>query len=403
MKVTIDKLNYMGKGICRYNNKVMFVPYTLPKDEVLVTTFKESKRYDDARVVKFIKKSDSHIKPLCPYYERCGGCNYMHTSYESELDFKLNNIREIFNNNGFYPEIMEITSGERFYYRNKVTLNVTSNKLCYFMEKSHEAVFISECVLCDHKINDIIKVLLSIDLSNVLRVTIRNFVNSMVIFEVRDDVNLDISKLSLVDNVLIKNGENYKVVKNDSYLISRISDFTFHVEKDSFFQVNKFLTAKLYDKILDFLEPSTEDSVLDLYCGSGSIGIYVSRMVHDVIGVEINRESIKSANINKEINGISNISFINGDVSKVINDVRKVDKVIVDPPRSGLDKNTIDNLIRLRPQRIVYVSCNIHSLVKNLKDLSKYYDVIKVNPVDMFACSYHLECVSLLQRKDFEK
>ena len=176
-----------------------------------------------------------------------------------------------------------------------------------------------------------------------------------------------------------------------------IGDYKFKISPDSFFQVNTVQAKKLYDKVLEYLEPNN-DSVLDLYCGTGTIGIYVSKYCKKVYGIEINKYAVEDAFINKKINNVDNIDFKCLDTSD-INIKEKYDKIIVDPPRSGLDKKTINFLLNSESKRIVYVSCDPVTLSRDLELLSEKYNVIEITPVDMFSRTYHVENICLIERK----
>ena len=223
----------------------------------------------------------------------------------------------------------------------------------------------------------------------------------MVIFKLSKDRDFS-SFLKLkndVDNIIIYQNKEYKTIYGDGFIVDKIGDYLYKISPDSFFQVNTSLATLLYSKVLEYLNPSKCDNVLDLYCGAGTIGIFVSRFAKSVKGIEINKYAVEDANYNKKINNVDNISFECLSTSFVSKFKDKFDSVIVDPPRSGLDKKTIDYLINLKAKKIVYVSCDPITLARDLEILKDYYEVKEITPFDMFSNTYHVECVSILQKK----
>lgn len=392
----IEKLNHNGFGIGYIDGKVTFVKNTLIGDEVEVAITKEHKTYNEAKVTKYLTKSPLHKVPICPYADKCGGCTYQIMSYEEEISQKQKVVEELLGKKA------QIIKCDNYNYRNKITLKVKNGKIGFFEEGTHNLVSIDNCYLCTEKINKIIKELLTIELSNIYEITIREGEETIVILYTTGPTNIDISNLINADNILLKDKE-YHILKGKSYINTNIGKYKYIIEKDSFFQVNKYLTQKLYDKALEYLHPRDDDVLLDLYCGAGTIGIYLASSVERVVGIELNEYSIASAEKNKKLNNIPNINFINADVAKAINKVKMATKVVVDPPRKGLDKNTINNIKRLYPARIIYISCNVHTLARDIKLLEDFYTLESYTIVDMFKGTYHTEIVSVLQRNDYEE
>ncbi len=391
----IEKLNHNGFGIGYIDGKVTFVKNTLVGDEVEVLITKEHKTYNEAKVTKYLTKSPLHKVPICPYADKCGGCTYQMMSYEEELSQKQKVVEELLGKKS------QIIKCDNYNYRNKITLKVKNGKIGFFAEGTHNLVSIDKCYLCTEKINKIINELLTIDLSNIYEITIREGEETIIILYNTGPTNIDISHLKNADNILLKD-EDYHILKGKSSITTNIGKYKYIIEKDSFFQVNKYLTQKLYDKALEYLHPRDDDVLLDLYCGAGTIGIYFASSVERVIGIELNEYSVASANKNKNLNNIPNINFINADVAKAINKVKMATKVVVDPPRKGLDKNTINNIKRLYPARIIYISCNVHTLARDIKLLEDLYTLESYTIVDMFKGTYHTEIVSVLQRNNYE-
>ena len=276
------------------------------------------------------------------------------------------------------------------HYRNKVTLKV-QNKVGYYGNRSNKFIGVNECELVSDKINELISILNKQDLSDVSSITIKDFDSLMLIVT----GNMDISSFEELVDVVYMNGQ---LVKGCSYVETSLNGLKFRVSKDSFFQVNRYLTEKLYETAIDYLEASSDEVVLDLYSGTGTISLLLSKYFKRVIGIEINEEAVLCANMNKKINAIDNVLFICGDASLEIANI-KADKLIVDPPRSGLTKEGISDILKMNPKVMVYISCDPITLARDLKLLGVSYDVVSVTPVDMFPNTYHVENVVKLVRK----
>lgn len=385
--VRIEKLDHFGRGIAKVNNIPIFVENSLIGEEVEILITKEKKNYMEGVVIDYIKKSPLRVKSNCPYYDKCGGCDLLHLSYIEQLKYKENKVKEIIKKFSGLECINNIVSSKQFNYRNKITLQV-KNGIGYFQKKSNDIINIDNCLLVDNKINEIINKLKKIDVSDVKKIVVRvTNLESMVVFYGKINLKIDLD----VDTIII----NDKVFKGNGYIREEINDFKFIISPTSFFQVNNIGMINIYNKVLEYVDGG---NVLDLYCGTGTIGIYVSKKANKVLGIELNKEAIKDALINKKLNNINNIDFISGDVGTILskNDF-KADIIIVDPPRAGLDNKSIDNIIKIRPRKIIYVSCDPVTLARDLNILKEKYDVIEITPFDMFGNTYHVECVCLLK------
>ena len=364
--VKIEKLDHFGRGIAKVNNMPIFVENSLVDEEVEAIITKEKKNYMEGVVIDYIKKSPLRVKSNCPYYDKCGGCDLLHLSYIEQLKYKENKVKEIIKKFSGLECVNNIVGSKQFNYRNKITLQV-KNGIGYFQKKSNDIVNIDYCLLVDDKINLIINGLKKIDVSDVKKIVIRvTNLESMVVFYGNINSNIDLD----VDTIII----NGKVIKGNGYIREEINDFKFIISPTSFFQVNNVGMINIYNKVLEYVDGG---NVLDLYCGTGTIGIYVSKKANKVLGIELNKEAIKDALINKKLNSINNIDFISGDVGTVLSQNKfKSDIVIVDPPRAGLDSKSIDNIIKIKPKKIIYVSCDPVTLARDLNILKEKYDVI---------------------------
>lgn len=365
-------LDHFGRGIIKDGGKVIFVEDALTDEIVTIEIIKSKKNYSEAKVIKYIKKSPFRVNPPCPYYGKCGGCDIMHMNYEKQLEFKENKVKEIMTKFKLNVIIKPIIKTNQFNYRNKITLQ-NNGKLGYYQRNSNDIVEIKECLIAKKEIN---KALSKLD---------------------KDSIQ--------VNRLVIRAGNEIMLSTcgKENPIQDKIGNFTFQISPTAFFQVNSEGTIKLYDKILEYANLKGTENVLDLYCGIGTIGIYLSPYARRVVGIEINEESVKDANINKEINRTSNIIFKAGAVEKVITDLSfQSDIVIVDPPRSGLDKVTTDKLKEFSSSKIIYVSCDPVTLARDLNNLSDKYEVKEITPVDMFPNTHHVECVTLLSLRSIK-
>ena len=373
-RVKILKLDHQARGIAKINNKVIFIPYSLPNEIVDVEIIENKKNYMLGKIINIVSEHD-RVKPMCPYFGICGGCDLQNYPYSKQLEFKYNKVVEIMDkyaklNKDIINDI--VPSIDIYNYRNKVTFKYNGS-IGYFKKNSNDIVNIDYCHIASFHINRLIDVLNTLDIK---------------------------------DNVVVKSGINDLIIK-DGVCINGLDvtyDFgilKYLVGKDSFFQINTKQAINMYNKILDLCDLSINDTVLDLYCGTGSIGLYLAHKCKLVIGVEIVKESIDYAIKNMEINNISNAKFYCGDAGSVLSKLDVLpDIVIVDPPRSGLDALAINNVIKLNSKKIIYVSCDPMTLARDLNILKEYYNIKSITPFDMFPQTYHVECVVLLERKD---
>ncbi len=397
MEVKIDRLDHQGRGIAMMD-KVTFIPDALPGEIVDIEITESKSKYNVGKVKNYIQRSDMRIKPVCPYYHVCGGCDLMHMSYDEEVKYKENKIKNIMQRYAGLTNVSKIVRCQtELGYRNKVTFKV-DKKLGIYKKDSHDITYIDNCMLISEQMNSYIEIINNMDLTGVYEVVIRESDNAdMIIFKCDDDVKLDVDDLEA--NVVRYYDRKYKTLKGNNYIIDKIGDLSYKISPSSFFQVNSHQVKRLYDLVLENLELKNTDKVLDLYCGTGTIGLYVSRYCSDVFGIEINEDAIKDANYNKKLNDIDNIFFTVGD-SKIIKDISyKANKIIVDPPRAGLDRKVIDEILNINPETLVYVSCDPITLARDLNILKNNYAVEKIIPVDMFPRTYHVETVCKLRRK----
>ena len=379
--VTILDQDNIGNGIARINNAVVFIKNAIINEEIEIEITDIKKKYYVGRIVNIIKKSKDRIKPLCEYYDKCGGCNFMHSSFSNENKVKKDYIQKLFNR-----DIEYYHTDNYDYYRNKVTLHVNNAKLGYYNDKTHELCVINHCMLLNPKINSKIDNLNKIDLTGINEIMIR-CINDQIMINVLGNIkelNIDCDSLYI----------NNKYIRGKKYLIDETNNYKFTIYPESFYQVNKECMIKLYDKAYEYTK--TGNSLLDLYCGTGTIGIWMNDLYKKITGVEINPISIKNANLNKELNNLENIDFICSDAKNIKGNF---DSIIVDPPRNGLSKEVINYLNNSKSKRIVYISCNPNTLKRDVELLIKY-ELKEISAFNMFPRTKHCESVCVLERRN---
>lgn len=398
MRYKIESLDDFARGIIKTENKICFVKNALPNEEVEVEITKTKKNYSEGKIKKIIKESPKRVKPKCKYYDICGGCNLEHLSLEDENNYKVKKVERIlekFAHNKI--KVSKITSAEKYAYRNKITLRVKDGNTGLYEEKTNNFIAIDKCLLVEDKINEVILKLKNIvkEEKNVTKIMIRlaNYTNELMV-KIEGKVKDETKFLNLADSVIV----NDKIL-NKKEIMAVVLGYKYYVSADSFLQVNKEIVEKMYSKIIDLVKTKNSKKVLDLYCGVGTIGISISKYVESVIGVEVVEQAILNANKNKKLNNITNIEFICGKVEEIINKKHfNCDTIIVDPPRSGINKKAISVLNESGAEFILYVSCDPVTLSRDINLLSNY-ELKEIELFNMFPCTYHVECVCVLNRR----
>lgn len=395
MQVLIDKFDDFGQGITFVDDVITFVPNTIPGDIVDIKIVKKKKKYNVGKVINYIKLSKDRIDYKCPYFNKCGGCVLQSISYDATINFKLNKVINLFNkyNLDIKPEIVKNPSD--YNYRNKIKLMVIDGKIGYFETNSHTLVEINECIIASKAINKVIPLLKNFNIINgniVIRCNLNDEI--LIIIESNDKLNIDIDVLK--ENIkLVGIVVNNKTIYGDNFLIECINDIYYKISYDSFFQINPYVASKLFNIVKENIDKT--DIVLDLYCGVGTLSLNAALNANEVIGVEIVPNAVLNAIYNAKINKISNTKFILNDAQDAVGKInKKFDKIIIDPPRSGLTKKTIDTILTIMPKKIIYVSCDPNTLIRDILLLKDKYSIEKSYILDMFSYSYHVECICIL-------
>lgn len=389
-EVNIISNTNLGDGVGRIENKPIYIKNAVSKDKLEVRITRVNKKYLQGEIVKIVKESEDRVKPLCPYFPKCGGCTFWNVNINKENEIKENYIKRLFPN----VKVNTIISNNEINYRNKVTFHIHNGKLGYYQKNSNNLVIIEECLILNKEINKIKKYLETLDLTKVTEIMIRysnNYDELLINFkgQLKDYNNL--KKIKNIKSIYINNN----LVYGNPTIKEKINNLEFLIGPNSFFQINTNMIANLYDSIKNFITPSS--SLLDLYCGTGTIGIYLNEYFEHILGIDIVKENIENAFLNKEINKIDNISFQHQDASSIENTY--FDVVIVDPPRAGLGEKTKEHLLNINSKIIIYVSCNPNTLKKDIEKLKEKYQLVEITPVNMFPKTEHIECVSLLIHK----
>lgn len=396
MEVKIEKLDNLGRGITYINGKICFVDKALPGEIVQIKIVKEKSKYIEAEVLEYLNKSRLRIKEECPYSSICGGCSLNHISYEEENKFKNEKVKEIIEKYADVSSLVirSIKYHERNYYRNKLILHGNGENIGLYQRKTNDIVPIKECLLVSNKINETVEILNNY--AKEIKEAIIKVDNNDTKVMVSIEGNIkNIEKIKDKCDVLIVNGI-YQT--RETELLTSIG-FKKYVEGvDSFFQVNQSLTKELYDEVKNLIDDNNK-RVLDLYCGTGTIGIYVYRDGMNIIGIDNNKSNIADAKKNKELNKVNNIDFICDKVENVIDQFQDIDLIIVDPPRKGLDYKTIEYIKIINPEKVIYVSCDVITLARDLKLLKDNYNIKYVQPFNMFPRTMHCESITILERR----
>ena len=392
MQVHIDRMDHFGNGIGNINGKIIFVKGALPGETVDVTITKDKKSFMEGTINTIIYKSSKRVEPFCKYFGVCGGCSLCHLNYENTLEYKKERVKNILSKFDI-PKINVIKNENDLYYRNKIELKIVDGKLGFYEKSTHNRIEIKDCKVTKKSINKSFEFVKNMKLENA-NVTIRANYNDEVLIIIDSK-----------EKPVILNPEDYKIVGivlNDKCIygqdnfMEKINNLFFTVSYNSFFQVNNYINLELFNLIKENIVGKT---VLDLYSGVGTLSIVASKVVDKVYSIEVIANAVKNALINAKINKCDNINFILGKVEDKIGFINdKIDTIIVDPARAGLDKKTIEVINNICPQRIIYVSCDTQSLANNLVDLTNY-EIKKFYILDMFSYTYHIECFCILDRK----
>lgn len=445
--LNIIRTGFEGEGVSKIEDFTVFIPGALEGENALTRIVKVNKNFAFGKIVKLNKESENRVDPVCPIYKQCGGCQVQHYSYKSQLDFKKQRVIDCLQRIGKLNidniEIEDTIGMDKPYrYRNKIQMPVRLEKgeikIGFYKPRTHEVVDVKECFIQDHDPDKIIKIIrewmkkYSISVYNeetgkglIRHIMIRKAsTNKELMLVIVTNKEKEILYIESLVNKIVKEIPNIKsIIQNvnsketnvvlggkcitlwgKDTITDYIDEFKFNISPLSFFQVNPIQTEVLYKKALEFANLKGEEIVFDAYCGTGTISLFLSQMAKKVYGVEIIKEAIDNAKDNAKENNVDNVEFLVGKSEEVIpnliNQGIKADVVVVDPPRKGCEKSLLDAIAASKPKTIVYVSCDPGTLARDLGILKELgYNTEKVQPVDMFPQTSHVENVVRLSSK----
>ncbi len=427
----IDGLGHSGEGVGRLDGLTIFVDGALPGETVKARLFRVKKTHAFAKLESVITPSPHRVKPPCPIFGKCGGCQIMHLSYTEQLKFKKKRVADAMQRIGkIDPSIVldPVPSPLEFGYRNKIQLPVRDlggPTLGLYAKNSHDLVSVDRCLIhCDLG-EEVFKELKSLVKASKLEpydqergkgelrhVLIKSAIHTnevLVLFVTNRRASTALKTLSRAvfdtipavkgvvhnvhkqkDNVIL--GDTYQTLEGASYIQEKLLGLTFSISPASFFQVNPLQAENLYLKALEWADVKPEDTVLDAYCGVGTLSLIFAKKAKKVIGVESVSEAIKDAKKNAKRNKIDNVSFVCAPAETFIHTLESIDVLLLNPPRKGCDPAFLEGVKKLAPKKIIYISCDPATLARDLRLLDTYKPV-QVQPFDMFPQTSHVECV----------
>ena len=442
--VNIIDTGFQGEGIAKIEGIVVFVPQAIKGEKIKIKILKVTSKCAYGKIIEILEASSNRVQSDCKTYNRCGGCNLRHIDYKETLKIKKNAVENTLKKTVEKNIIVRDTIGmkEPFYYRNKLQYPVGVSKtgetvMGVFSERTHTIIPTEDCKIQNRIAQKIANSIFEfinknkIEVYNeknqtgivrhiIVRIGIRTneamvtlVVNKLDIPFEKNLVNFVVKKFpqvkTIAKNLNNKNtnvilGDKTEIIFGDGYIYDYIGDFKFKISPKSFYQVNPVQTQKLYEKAVEYADLTGTETIFDLYCGIGTIGIFASKKVKKIYGIEVISQAIEDARENAKINDIENAEFFVGNVEEVLPELIEkkqlnADVVFIDPPRKGCDKVALDTILKIEPQKIIYISCNPATLARDLKLLEEKYEVKEVTPVDMFCFTSHVECVALLELK----
>ena len=439
--VEIIDNGFEGEGIAKINDFTIFVPNAIKGEKVKILIVKVLKSYGYGKMIDLLEKSIDRVKSDCDTYKRCGGCSLRHIKYEKTLEMKQNAVQSLVNKILKNEIEVQKTLGmeKPYYYRNKAQYPVGKNsegkaQIGVFANRTHEIIPIQECYIQNKKSQEVAKFVIEFINANNISVynektrkgLVRHIVTKVGVKtneimcvlvingkEIPKEKELvtEVTKKfpevkTIVKNINTQNtnvvmGKENIVIYGSGYIKDQLGKYIFKISPHSFYQVNPIQAENLYNIGVQAANIDKNDIVFDLYCGIGTISLFMAQYAKKVYGIEIVEQAIQDAKENAKINNIKNAEFIAGDVENVLDDLINVKKVIpdvimIDPPRKGMDNKSVENILNIKPKKLVYISCNPATLVRDLAKFEEEYEVKTIKPVDMFPFTSHVECVSLL-------
>ncbi|GEQ06919.1 23S rRNA (uracil(1939)-C(5))-methyltransferase RlmD [Staphylococcus gallinarum] len=436
-------LTHEGHGVVKLDRYPIFIPNALIDETIEYKVIKVKKNFAIGKLLDIKVQSNQRVEPPCVYYYKCGGCQLQHLSYQAQLAMKKEQVINLFHRKAnFENTIIHDTIGMEtpWRYRNKSQIPVGKNEnndaiMGFYRQRSHQIIDMDECLIQDTKHQDVMNHVkqwcneLNVSIyderkkAGLMRhVVIRtgHYTGDLMVIFVTNGKKFKQS--DIMTQKLIETFPNIKSVKHNinnthsnvimgdvshtlygvDQIEDTLSDITFKISDQSFYQINSTQTEKLYQRAIEYADLQGEETVLDTYCGIGTIGLYMAPKAKHVYGVEVVPEAIEDAKKNATINQFENTTFVCGKAEEVILKWKaqgiKPDVVMVDPPRKGCDESFLDTLLELNPRRIVYISCNPSTQQRDAQHLATQYELTQITPVDMFPHTTHVETVAQFDR-----
>ncbi|OZM56866.1 23S rRNA (uracil(1939)-C(5))-methyltransferase RlmD [Lottiidibacillus patelloidae] len=444
VELTIEDLTHDGAGVGKIDGFPLFIKGALPGERIDAKIIKLKKNYGFARLVRVYVESKHRVEAPCPIYKQCGGCQLQHLSYEGQLEAKYNQVESVLQRIGHLDNVKihpVLGMNDPWNYRNKAQVPVGEEEgglvAGFYQQRSHSIVNMDECMIQQEVNDQVVQTVKRIAEKYGVRAydeqkhrgTLRHIMvrygqvskEVMVVFvtkqseiphreEIIEEIVAEIPNVkSIVQNINPKKtnvvfGDKTTVLWGEEYIYDSIGDIKFAISARSFYQVNPEQTKVLYDKALEYADLNGSETVIDAYCGIGTISLFLAQKAKRVYGVEIVPEAIDDAKRNAKLNGVENVDFAVGEAEKVIPWWKaqgiEADVIVVDPPRKGCDETLLQTIIEMKPKRVVYVSCNPATLARDLKILEEGgFETKEVQPVDMFPHTTHCEAVARIELK----
>ena len=391
-----------GDALARHEGKVIFVPYTLPGEEVLVELTEEKAKYARAHLLEVIAASPQRVEPRCPHFGTCGGCHWQHIAYETQLSLHEDTLRSQLKRIGHLMDVPvqpSLSMSNPWHYRNHVQLHLDeAGHLGFMAARENRVVAIQECPIMHPLVADVFAAL-DIDFPELKKVSIRAGTTTqqqLLILETVGETAPALEADMAVSCVLLLGDGTAVTYVGDNYVSENLAGRSFRVSATSFFQVNTAQTEHVLATVRHYLTPRPNEVLLDIYCGVGIFGLSLAEEVRRVIGIEDSESAVADARFNSQ--GIDNVQFLQGRAEELLPDLEeRVDMVILDPPRQGCHKKALTALLELAAPKITYVSCDPATLARDVRGLVQGgYELVEVQPVDMFPQTSHTEAIALL-------
>jgi 23S rRNA (uracil1939-C5)-methyltransferase len=399
----IGSLAHLGSGISKDGGKVVFVPYTVPGDLIQARIVEEKSRFARGEMVRLLEPSPDRIEPPCPYFGECGGCQWQHIAYPTQLRYKTQIVREQLAHVGGLAgvEVRDILGMEAPWgYRNGARFTPDAEgHLGFQRAESNEVVPVEECLIVHQAVNEVYQTV-GLEFPELEALSVRVGIRTgerMIVLETEGDEQPEVEADIPVSIALAMEGGISATLVGMPVLHEEVAGRRYRISPTSFFQVNTSGADRLVETAIQALEPEGGERLLDLYCGVGLFGLALAGRVGQVVGVESSPSAIADATANAE--GLDNVTFLEGTAEEILPSLEgPVDLAVVDPPRSGIHPQALRALMEKQPRRIAYVSCEPTTLARDCATLAgARYRLLWVQPVDMFPQTYHIESVALLE------